>query len=47
MLYIEQPDTLAHVYGANSEEVAAVIRKLDNATQYIKVRDNQHIGTLS
>lgn len=37
MLYIEQPDTLAHIYGPNSEQVAAVIRKLDNVSHYIKV----------
>lgn len=37
MLYIEQPDTLAHIYGPNSEQVAEVIGKLDSVSQYVKV----------
>lgn len=39
MLYIEQPDTTAHIYGPNSEQVAEVIRKMDNVTQYLNVSD--------
>lgn len=39
MLYFEQPDTIAHIYGPNSEQIAEVIRKMDNVTQYINVSD--------
>lgn len=37
MLYIEQPDSLAHVYGPNSETVLNVVQELDNVTQYLLV----------
>lgn len=37
MLYIEQPDSLAHKYGPNSGQVAEVVRELDIVSQYIKV----------
>lgn len=35
MLYIEQPDSLAHAYGPNHQVVNDIIKELDGVTKYL------------
>nr|CAI5835266.1 unnamed protein product [Callosobruchus analis] len=42
MLYIEQPDTYGHIFGANAPQFKEMLRKLDNVTKYLQDQLESH-----
>ncbi len=42
MFYIEEPDTHAHAFGTESKKITDLVKRLDNATEYLYKKIHEH-----